>query len=78
MPQVLLYYMNCITEYCNIIGKMNEYSLSLAPAKLTDSNYASKNSLPLSQQATSFKSGTVLLFYQIMIHCKFFFFSCGV
>ena len=38
----------------------NEYSLSLAPAKLTDSDDGSKNALPLSQQATSLKSGTVL------------------
>ena len=60
---------------------MNEYSLSVAAAKLTDSDDASKNSLPLSQQATSLKSGTVLLFYQIMIHCKSLdvvLFSCGV
>ena len=59
---------------------MNEYSLSLAAAKLTDSDDASKNSLPLSQ-ATSLKSGTVLLFYQIMRHYKLLdvvLFSCGV
>ena len=48
----------------------NKCSLSLAAAKLTDSHDASKNSFPLSQQATSLKSGTVLLFYQIMIHYK--------
>ena len=54
---------------------MNEYSLSLAAAKLTDSDDASKNSLPLSQ-ATSLKSGTVL---QIIVHYKLFHvvvFSC--
>ena len=45
-------------------------TLSLAAAKLTGSDDASKNSLPLSQQATNLKLGTVLLFYQIMIHCK--------
>ena len=57
-----------------------KYFLPLAPAKPTDSDDASKNSLPLSQ-ATSLKSGTVLLFYQIMIHCKLLdvvLFSCGV
>ena len=57
-------------------------SLSLiAPAKLTESNYANKNSLSLSQQATRLKSGTVFLFYQIMRHCKLLdvvLFSCGV
>ena len=44
----------------------NEYSLSLAPAKLTDSDDASKNSLPLSQQVTSLKSGTVLSDYDTL------------
>ena len=62
------------------MSKLNEYSLSIAPTKLTDSDDASKNSLPLSQ-ATSWKSGTVLLFYQIMRLYKLFnvvLFSCGV
>ena len=48
---------------------MNEYSLSLAVAKLTDSDDASKNSLRLSQHATSLKSGTVL---QIIEQYKLF------
>ena len=62
------------------MSKLNEYSLSIAPTKLTDSDDASKNSLPLSK-ATSLKSGTVLLFYQIMIHYKLLdvvLFSCGI
>ena len=62
------------------MSKLNEYSLSIAPTKLTDSDDASKNSLPLSQ-ATSLKSGTVLLFYQIMRHYKLLdvvLFSCGI